>query len=187
MPYVSGIEIVRPKKIQSERHAMRKYPSGLTLLILSLSISSASWASQYKPFDGNEGYQEIKASNNTFYVAFHGTNNATYNEVVDAWKKRSAEICLEIGADYYVELAHLLEPLTAQEINQFLATGPLPRFMRTAGGFVYIPLYIPSGPRSARMDAPSKLAPIRCLKSAEDVIEKNRLIRIQSSSPRSPK
>ena len=143
---------------------------------IALLFSAACGAVDFKPFDGFEGYQDIKVSDNVYYVGFHGKRDAKYNEVTAAWSVRSGQLCSQAGASHYVELSHLLEPLTQKELDLFVAFEPAPRMTYAAGGFVYIPIYVPSGPRSARIDAPSKLAPIRCIRATDNILAKDRLV-----------
>ena len=147
--------------------------------LLAVSVSTTCAAVRYQPFEGHEGYQDIKVSDDTYYVGFHGNEGAPYNKVVSAWAARSAQLCSQAGASHYVELAHLFEPLTQKEQDLFLALEAAPRFMRTAG-YVYIPMYIPSGPRATKIDAPSKLGAIRCMQSADNLMDKKRAISVSN-------
>jgi hypothetical protein len=137
-------------------------------------------AAEFKPFDGFQGYQEIKVSENSYYVAYHGNREAKYDEVVAAWGRRAAELCAQAATAHYVELAYLLEPLTRKEMDAFVALEPAPRMIYAAGP-VYIPIYMPSGPRAARVDAPSKMAGVRCVRETGDILMQDRLISVEKS------
>jgi hypothetical protein len=142
--------------------------------------SVAYGAAEFKPFDGFQGYQDIKVSENLYYVAYHGNRDAKYEEVVAAWGRRAAQLCAQATATHYVELSHLLEPLTKKETDAFIALEPTPRMIYAAGP-VYIPIYMPSGPRAARVDAPSKMAGVRCVRETGDILLQDRLISVEKS------
>lgn len=149
------------------------------LVTCSTLASFACVAFDYKPFDGFEGYQDIKISNDVYYVGYHGSRNSSFNEVVLAWSARSAQLCEKAGAPHYVELAYIFEPLTEAERNAVLAMEAEPRLFPAKGGFVYVPIFVPGGPRAASIDAPSKLGPVRCVGASEAVLNKDRLISVQ--------
>lgn len=155
---------------------VRRVPYILAAL-LALFVPFTCEAVKYKPFDGHEGYQDIKVSDDTYYVGFHGGNDAQYNEILLAWAARSAQLCSQAGASHYVELSYLFEPLTPRELDLFSALEPAPHFSRVAG-YIYIPMYIPSGPRATKIDAPSKLAAIRCIQSPDNLMDRQRAISV---------
>lgn len=151
-------------------------------LLVGISAFSpmAYGAAEFKPFDGFQGYQDIQVSQNLYYVAYHGNRDARYEEVVAAWGRRAAQLCAQATTTHYVELLHLLEPLTKKEMDTFVAFEPAPR-MTHAAGPVYIPIYIPSGPRAARIDAPSKMAGVRCVRETSEILTQDRLVSVEKS------
>ncbi|MES2946445.1 MAG: hypothetical protein V4772_26555 [Pseudomonadota bacterium] len=145
------------------------------LATVALLMSIQCQAIDVKPFDGIEGYQEIKVTAKLYYVGFHGKRDAKYTDVLSAWEARSAQICAESGASHFVQLKSLLEPLTQKELEQFVAYEPAPYPTQAAASFIYIPIYMPSGPRAAQIDGPSKLAAVRCVHSTEVIVDRDRL------------
>lgn len=156
---------------------MTKHTLRILVFVFAILPSISNAALKYQPFDGHGGYQEIKISENLYYVGFHGNRDDSYDEISSAWAARSAQLCSQSGAAFFVELAYFFEPLTKGELDIFSNIEPEPRFMHTAG-YVYIPMYIPSGPRITKIDAPSKLAAVRCLQSTENMIDSKRAISV---------
>jgi len=158
---------------------MIQFPLRLFLFsVLILTTSAIYGAVDYKPYDGLGGYQEIKVSDDIYYVGFHGTRTSKYDEVDLAWSARGAQLCLQAGAGHYVELAFLFEPLTKKERDLFLALEPAPRFTYAAD-FIIIPIPMNTiTEHSTSIDAPSKLGAIRCVRSIDDILDKKRLISV---------
>lgn len=153
----------------------------VSLLAGMFVFSSVAYgAVEFKPFDGFQGYQDIQVSENLYYVAYHGNRDAKYEEVVAAWGRRAAQLCAQAVTKHYVELSYLLEPLTKKEMDAFVAFEPTPR-MTYAAGPVYIPIYMPSGPRATRVDAPSKMAGVRCIRETRDILVQDRLVSVEKS------
>lgn len=150
-----------------------------TLVAASASLGTpACYAVDFKPYDGREGYQEIQISDHIYYVGFHGGRNAKHNDVISAWAARSAQLCTRDQATHYVELAYPLEPLTQTERDLFLAYEPSANIRQVRTGYVYMPIFVPGGPRDAKIDAPSKLGAIRCVKQTDTILDKSRLLPI---------
>ena len=135
-----------------------------------------SEAGEYQPFNGQWGYQEIKVSADTYYVAYHGDYRFSSEEVSRWWTIRCAELCAKAGASHYVELAYVLEPLTEEERAAFVAwdLSSVPRFVPAM--VVVIPIIIPTGPGASSVDAPSKMAGVRCISKSETITAKDRLV-----------
>ena len=148
------------------------------LTFLAAAACADAGAVQYQPFDGLEGYQDIRVSDDTWYVGFHGKRDAQFQDVVQAWYARSAELCAAAGASHFTELANVLEPITAAEREKFIAEGPAAHIIPAAARTVYIPIYVPRSSGSAYVYAPSKLAAIRCVTDPSAVLDKGRLMAV---------
>ena len=132
-------------------------------------------AGEYQPFNGQWGYREIKVSADTYYVAYHGDYRFSPEEVSRWWAIRCAELCAKAGASHYVELAHVLEPLTEEERAVFLAWDRSSDPHLVPAMVVVIPIVIPTGSGASSVDAPSKMSGVRCISKSETITAKDRL------------
>lgn len=129
---------------------------------------------QLIPFAGDSGYQEIRLSADTWYLALHGTRKHSPASVQTAWLARAAQLCVAAKARYFVELRYAGERVLSSDVAA-AETEPLARFMRPTAGGYYVPIFIPSGPRAITQQlTPSKLAPVRCVEAQDAVRERNR-------------
>jgi hypothetical protein len=140
--------------------------------------------SDYRAFDGFQGYQSIPVSGGVHYVAYHGMRNTSIEEVSLGWRVRAAQLCRTAGATHYVELAYVFEPLTADEIKSVYLSGAQASTVlaRGAGG-VYVPVYIPSGGGGgyAMINTPSRLGSIRCVSAPDTIVDQTRLIEVSKT------
>ncbi len=152
------------------------------LLAAGLCWSMEVLALKYEPYTGVEGYQEIVLGEDLFYVAFHGSRNSAMPEIEAAWKTRAAQLCLERGVAEFIQLHYSFEPV--------LKTDPPPvpgrrkeamgSLVRTAG-VIYIPIITPRSSGAASVDAPSKQAPVRCVRDPSAVLNPERLVAAQEA------
>jgi hypothetical protein len=157
---------------------MRAIFAAIAALVL---FPCAASALEYKAFDGMEGYQSIRVSDDVHYVAYHGSRDTSVGDVSAGWSARSAQICRDAGRGFYVELAYVFEPLTPAEIRKMESSEAEPAAIpaRGAGGApIYIPIYTPSGPRVAMINAPSRLGAIRCVPSPADLADQERAVSV---------
>jgi len=148
-----------------------------------LFFSSAVYAldpMEYKPFDGYEGYQEILVKPYVYYVAYHGKEIYSAADVDDAWATRVAQLCLANGANKYINLQYLFEPVLNSDppvvsVNQEVLSG---RYVKVAGGgFIFIPMNTPrSG--NVSIEAPSKLGHVLCVTDASKVLNPARIVNV---------
>lgn len=140
---------------------------------------SNPWSTEvhFLSFNGFEGYREIKLSDSSYFVAFHGVSNAEKRKVEGAWALRSAQLCEQSGARYFIELAYGFEPVTRQELKKFVQAVSIGR-PRRAGDMIFIPMPMYTTQYPIRRTAASKLGTIRCVGVGEEVMDKSRLVDI---------
>jgi hypothetical protein len=134
------------------------------LMILALSIATSqvnAEAFAIEPFAGDTGYQEIKLSDNSWYVAYFGSRKTAMTDVEMSWRVRAARLCEIQNSPYFVELNYVAEPvLTGDKLS---STGP-ENF--SAGyrkvGAIFVPIYTPPVSLDPEI-VPTKMAPILCL------------------------
>jgi hypothetical protein len=148
------------------------------MVITSSALADAEL--DYKPYDGTEGYEDIHVSDRLYYVGYHGKSGLDPSALPFAWATRSAELCAAIGAKYFVELEHLLEPLTDNERKRFIAYDQTPytRYVKSYR-IIIIPNYSARGGHISA--ALSKLAPVRCLYGNEELLDRPRAISVEDS------
>lgn len=148
------------------------------LMLLAAAVCADAAAVEYQPFDGLEGYQDIRVSDDTYYVGFHGKRDAQFQDVVQGWYARSAELCSAAGATHFTELAHVLEPITAAEREKFIAGDAAGRLVPAAARTVFIPIIVPRSSGNPYVYAPSKLAAMRCVSDPSAVLDTGRLMAV---------
>jgi hypothetical protein len=113
------------------------------------------------PFAGESGYQEIPLDATSWYLAFHGTRKHSLAQVQTGWLARASQLCESVRMPFIVELRYVGD--TAYE-GEAVAQDAREWEMVNAAGAVYIPMFIPSGPRNIPPHlTPSKSAVVRCL------------------------
>jgi hypothetical protein len=115
------------------------------------------------PFTGEAGFQELRIGGDSWYLAFHGTRKHAIGSVQAGWLARAGQLCESAGKQYIVELRYVGQQVFPEDqvasYEDFL-------IVRTAGP-VYIPIFIPSGPRTIPPSlTPTKVAAIRCVERA---------------------
>lgn len=135
----------------------------------------------YIPFAGFEGYQELTVAPNIYFVAFHGGRNSQFTDVQEAMKTRAAELCASIGADSFIMLKYLFEPVlkTDPPLSVLLSESEYAYYKVRGGGYIYIPIFTPGSSGSAFIDAPSRQAHVRCIKNADQSLDSSRVVKIQ--------
>ena len=127
---------------------------------------------KFAPVSGITGYQEIKLSEDSWYVAFHGQRKHSMELVEAGWGARVAQLCTGIQRAYFVQLRYVGEPI--------LKTSPAAAVKPLIGsahpvGMVYIPIFIPQAHRAAlAVVTPSKSAAIRCVQSPDALLDRSR-------------
>ena len=131
----------------------------------------------YGQFAGFSGYQEYEVGDGVYFVAFHVQRGTDADGLDLAWRARASEICLARSAPYFMELKHSLEPVLKIEksgnLDRDLSNAE--RFVQTAG-FIYIPIFIPSGGGGGLIESPTKQAHVRCISNEIDVKDSSRLV-----------
>jgi hypothetical protein len=142
---------------------MKKLLSALALLLAGAHAVADTGAAPLAiaPSTGDTGYDEIKLSANTWYVAFFGSRQTAPASVETAWKARVATLCAQQEAPFFVELRYVAEPVLASDKVALAGADELGALLRPAGA-VYIPIYTP---RSApvTVTTPAKMAPALCV------------------------
>lgn len=157
----------------------------LAIALLSAMGPRYGFALQYVPFNGNEGYQEIEVDQNTFYVAFHGSKTSKEMEVDTAWHARAAELCSARGANGYIALRYLFEPVLkakAAATPNKIQPSALGRQFIPVGVLPYIILDT-SPPEEGRVwDAPSHLGHVRCVLDRANMRDPSRILDVRQPS-----
>jgi hypothetical protein len=157
-----------------------RWANTAALIALSLIIQGPAHAVDYIPYAGKVGYQEIELGNNTYYVAFHGDNKTSHEEVDAGWLTRSAQLCQAAGMNYFLELKYSFEPVAKSDPNlSQLLPEPSGHFLM-ASGYIYIPMYIPRNSGAASIDAFSRKAHIRCIRDPDDLLDPKRAITVDA-------
>lgn len=121
----------------------------------------------FQPYSGDSGYQDLQLGPDSWYVAFHGTRKHSISTVETAWRARAAQLCQAANARYVVELKYVGDRALESDAVAAAPEDPSAHVHRVAG-FVYIPIFTPSGPREiAPLLTPTKMGPVRCLPSIE--------------------
>jgi hypothetical protein len=162
---------------------MRRGSALLNLLLAaSLCWSVEAFALKYGPYTGVEGYQEIVLGEDLIYVAFEGSRNTAMPEIEAAWKTRAAQLCLELGAADFIQLHYSFEPVL--KTDPPAVPGPhkeaMGSLIRTAG-LIYIPIITPHSSGATSVDAPSKQAPVRCVRDSSQALDPERLLAGQAA------
>ncbi len=126
-------------------------------------LATAAGAQSFQPYDGKTGYQELAIAADSFYLAFHGTRDTSGPWVNAAWAARAAQLCAARGAAAFVALRYPDEAVLPTDAAMAAAPADQAWPVPVASGPVYIPIYLPSGPRITSLDAPGKLGAVRCL------------------------
>lgn len=113
-------------------------------------------------FAGDVGYQEVPLDGSSWYLAFHGTRKHALGQVQAGWWARAVQLCESAHKPFIVQLRYVGEPVYEEE--------PLARYdddfstLRVPAGAVYIPIFIPSGPRNIPPSlTPTQAAVVRCV------------------------
>ena len=131
----------------------------LTLALLLAAPQAGAAAPTFAPFEGNTGYQEIKLSATSWYVAFLGNRKTAMTEIETGWKVRAAQLCASQHADYFVEMRYVSEPVLTSDKIALLGEDDLASHLRRVAA-VYVPIY--SHPIEAYV-TPAKMAPGLCV------------------------
>jgi hypothetical protein len=151
---------------------MRKLPFLLLCVFLS---AFPTFALEYRPYDGHEGYQEIDLGQSLYFVAFHGkTSTATADELETAWKTRAAQLCMWDDATHFIELQYSFEPVLKDDPPLSAISSEL-RILLTRGAPIVVPIFVPHNQGEIVVDAPSRQAHVRCVLDSSTVIDPKRL------------
>lgn len=158
------------------------------LLVSSPYAVSAEAQPQYGPFEGAgylsvHGYQELKLGPEQWYVAYQGNQTTSPSWVEAAWSARAAQLCKATGATHFVEMRYPFEAITRADQLKASRSGmdEVGSFILMAGP-VFIPIYTPSGPRTiVPLNAPSKLASVRCVMDVGSVSDPSRVVSIDAA------
>lgn len=117
--------------------------------VLFVAVLTTSCATHYGPNTLFGGYKETRIDDTRFRVKFDGNGYASQERVWSFWIYRCAELTKQNGYAYFG-----LERPPAQT-SSISGAGPIrnaayqpgdgPRFVKTAGGVSYVPIYIPGG------------------------------------------
>jgi len=130
---------------------------------------------KYAPLTGITGYQEIKLSDDSWYVAFYGNRKHEQTVVDAAWSARAAQLCQGIKRPFFVELRYVSEPvLTPAKASEHQEA---PDGQLSKVGAVYVPIFIPQvhGPMAPVL-MPGKSAAIRCVESPDALLDQSRAV-----------
>ena len=137
------------------------------LVASSLARAQSPEIPSFQPYSGESGYQDLQIGPDSWYVAFHGTRKHSMSTVEAAWRARAAQLCQSAGSRYVVELSYVGDRALESD-----AVAAVPddssAYMHKVAGFIYIPIFTPSGPREITpILTPTKMGAIRCLPALE--------------------
>jgi hypothetical protein len=157
--------------------------SRLEAIVLGLCIGACvpfpAIALEFGVYNGYSGYQDFRSGPNAFYVAYHGARSDNMVDVEAAWKQRVAQLCASEGAAHFIELKYPAEPVLRDDPQFFSEVDGFRSGFRMVkgGGMVFIPIFTGS-PAPFFIDAPSKMASVRCIPGAAQVRDTSRLLRV---------
>lgn len=148
-------------------------------LCIGTCIPFPASALEFGAYNGYSGYQDFRSGPNAFYVAYHGARSDSMVDVEAVWKQRVAQLCVSEGAAYFAELKYPDEPVLRDDPQFFSeADGFRSGFRRVkGGGMVFIPIFT-GPPAPFFIDAPSKMASVRCVPDSAQVRDTSRLLRV---------
>ena len=138
--------------------------------------ASATPAPNFVPFDGKSGYLDIPIAPDTWYVAFLSTGKTTIDIVTTAWRARSAQLCMTVGANKFVELNYLGEIVRNQDKVSALDADFQAWMMPTGSHPAPTTIYIPGNSPKSGITTTGKMASIKCLQSDQGLIDAKRLV-----------
>ena len=154
--------------------------SNYSIFMFCIFLPINSFALKYQPYEGFEGYQEIKIMDDIYFVAFHGEKNSAGKEVKAAWGLRSAQLCSRNGSEYFAPLKYSFERILYADPELLSKSNKWDgAYFKVGGEFIYIPMYTPGPDRNASINAPTRQSHIRCISKDSEVIDKERLIEVQ--------
>lgn len=110
---------------------------------------TASCASHYGPNTLFGGYQETRIDDTRFRVKFDGNGYTSQERVWSFWIHRCAELTRDNGYAYFGLERPPLQTSSMSAPNPWrhaaYQPGEGPRFVNTAGGVSYVPIYVPGG------------------------------------------
>lgn len=172
---------------------IRKVLAFISIFALNAStLAQSEGAPTYGPFEGggyitSHGYQDLRLADDHWYVAYQGNKDTAPSWVDAAWAARSAQLCAASGASHFVQLRYVFESVAAGD-TPFANSGAgpdAPFVLRTAGP-VYLPIFVPSGPRViVPRIGPSKLAAVRCVRGTSSLIDSSRAVGVQDTLTKS--
>lgn len=148
-------------------------------LCVAVGIPFQAAALEYGAYNGYSGYQDFRLSPNAFYVAYHGARGDSMADVEPAWKQRAAQLCTDEGAAYFVELKYPAEPVLHDDPQFFSEAAEFRSGFRMVkgGGMVFIPIFT-GPPAPFFIDAPSRMANVRCIRDPAQLRDSSRLLRV---------
>lgn len=147
----------------------------LVVVGAAVGAGAAQAQASFGPYDGMTGYLQIRTGAGAYVVAVHGSRETTVESVRVGWAARAAQLCQADGAGDFVQLRYTGEPVLLGEVYAAQSVEPRPQMVK---GPVYVPIFIPSGgPRVAELNAPSKIAAVRCVAEPQRVKDPQRLVR----------
>jgi len=147
------------------------------LMLITIILPIKGFAINYAPYNGDEGYQEIRVARDVWFVAFHGDWNASREDVDAAWLTRVAQLCLTSGSAKFVELKYSFEPILKGDPDIISSDSEGVDLAIRKAFVIVIPVPVPSEGRTF-YNAPSRQAHIRCIsdRSMAQVIDSSRLL-----------
>lgn len=146
--------------MKSDRFALAMCAAFAMAFSSHAAYAQTSESLSVAPFTGEAGFQELRVGGDSWYVAFHGTRKHAIGSVQAGWLARAGQLCESAGKQYVVELRYVGQQVFPEDP---VASNEDFSIVRTAGP-VYIPMFIPSGPRTIPPNlTPTKAAAIRCV------------------------
>lgn len=153
----------------------------MAALLASTTVAAQAQPPPFVADDGKVGYQELAISADTYYLTFHGSRDTSGPWVDAAWQARASQLCTAKGAEAFVALRYIDEAVLAGDIAMAKWNTMHAWAVKVAGAPIYIPMFIPTGPRNASIDAPGKSGPVRCLAAGAQLHDPSRAVRIADS------
>lgn len=149
----------------------------LAVFVTALNVAGGAQAQQSAIYNGGLDYQELSLSANTYYVAVFSDRLLSATLINAAWAARAAQLCAASGSDAFVPLRYVDEPVIVEDVDISLFDHQAARTHRVAAGTIFVPIFIPSGPREVHLEMPGKAGAVRCLPAGADLRNPARLVR----------
>ncbi|MBS0578651.1 MAG: hypothetical protein JSR36_05255 [Proteobacteria bacterium] len=130
----------------------------------------------FAPISGSSGYQEIKLSDDSWYLGFFGTREHSMELLGAAWAARAAQLCAQVKQPYFVRLRYIGEPVLAADRAARSSPGAAAYARPVGGGYVPIFIPMPQAHGPITVLTPAIEAPVRCIAGPDSLVDHARAV-----------